>query len=94
MCDCKKQILAKIRADQSTRLPAHDPKTLRVGFENQMIRFDGSENDVSVPVQVSYRKLKSDGTPHKSDKRDTLSMFMSHCPFCGQKYPEKEENAA
>lgn len=90
MCDCKNTVLARIKDDVVKNLPPHVEGSVSSSFRNTMIRFDQKPNDVAMIADVHYRRTKQDGTEHKRENVKSVTVFMSYCPFCGEKYPETQ----
>ena len=86
LCHCMNERLEQIKLMVIEDLPKHDPESLQVNWVGKVFRFDGSKNDVMLPVNIKYRMIKTNGDPHKNKTEKTMSMAMSYCPLCGEKY--------
>jgi hypothetical protein len=62
--------------------------SLEFAWANKFIRLDDSNSSVMLPVNVKYRKEKSNGEPHKNFNSDSINIAMTYCPFCGAKFNE------
>jgi hypothetical protein len=78
-CDCIEKIEAAIRKDTG------DPEArFKVGF--RFIKEKAIKPLIYIPIEVSYRKRKKDGTFGRIKEMDMIGTF---CPFCGKKIGEK-----
>ncbi|EKO3919730.1 hypothetical protein GCS60_000583 [Vibrio metschnikovii] len=87
MCNCLDETLLKIKEKVIENI-ANDAEleSLEIGYQNKMIRFDGKKNDVMLGVKFSYFKTKKGGERYKNRTKDHISLAMSYCPMCGEKY--------
>ncbi|GEK13200.1 hypothetical protein [Aliivibrio fischeri] len=87
MCDCLSDNLNKIRFRLIESLPKRaDLSTLKVTYQNKVLRLDGRKNDVLIGVDIEFYKNKRDGVLEKRKVKNFTSIEMSHCPFCGREY--------
>jgi len=77
VCECIKKVEAKLRKDLG------DPEAnLKVEFA--FVQKNGKAVvDEFIPVYVSYRKKKKDGTLNL--KKTDMYIKGAYCPFCGKK---------
>lgn len=85
MCDCIEETFNKIKAVLIEKLPnGVVDNTLSFEMDGHVFRFDGSNNCLpAMKVNYEYKIIKRDGTVPKNCKKDNISVFGSHCPFCG-----------
>lgn len=90
MCNCLDDIFEKVKTKVVSGLPAHDPDSLDMMWENCAISFSHSGSVLTVPIKYSYRKIKKDGSRAQNLSKNRVIIRASHCPFCGEKFPSKE----
>ncbi|MGD9678112.1 MAG: hypothetical protein AB7V16_07080 [Vulcanibacillus sp.] len=79
MCSCIDVI------NKTVRETYNDPEaSITVGFtiiENKL---------ECIPSTATYRKIKKNS--EYETRKQTLSLRLTFCPFCGKKYKDEEEN--
>lgn len=97
MCDCRKRIEANLLESMQRQYP--EGKDISVSLDGYAFMFGGPEGVKMknfMPVAVEYKAPP----PKKGvietvwkQKKQTLRMMGSYCMFCGEKYPEPEQEA-
>jgi hypothetical protein len=83
-----KNMLVKVADKVKEDSPKH--VDFGINWKGKVFRFDGSDNDVMLQAEYSMIRLKKDDTPHARRTTETISVAMSYCPFCGEKFENKE----
>lgn len=97
MCDCIPKMKALLMEQLNKRIESQVTTSIvesskRYDIVGEVFRMDGSTNTIpAMTLSASYRVLKTDGTVAKNSKKETLSLFGSHCPFCGEPHVKPEE---
>lgn len=87
MCNCTGETLAVIKEKILNLLPENIQEgSFSIDWEHKVFRLDGKGNNVVMPVAYEYRSVKKDGTPYRNASRSTVSIHMTYCPFCGEKF--------
>lgn len=89
MCNCRKDIEAKLLEDIPTQLPAGHQR-LSVSLEGYALMFGEGvmQSRQIMPIQVKYQAPTKAGV--MKDKKQTMNMAASYCMFCGEKYDKDE----
>lgn len=91
MCNCQNEVLERVSNKiKSDLLPKNTiPETVVIEWENRAFTSKGMQ--IGLPVRYEYQKEKSNGEPYKNKNSDKVNLFMTYCPFCGEKFnPESE----
>lgn len=99
MCDCLKVVSDKLEAKLKEDIGPIEKNVYsfdHVGFDNQSLMFSISGNGFSgyaigLPFSVQYYRKKKDGSRASTRTKKDIKVFMTYCPFCGQKYPTDEK---
>lgn len=93
MCNCINEAFDKIKSAIIEKLPdGVVDNTLSFEMAGHVFRLDGSSNCLpAMTVNYEYKLIKRDGTVPKNLKKDSLSVFGSHCPFCGEPHEKAGE---
>lgn len=91
MCDCihktEERLLAHLKEKYPEREITVDSDD---GLQNQAFTFsDGGKTKLYIDFFSHYTFEKKDGS-RSVTKKDSVKMFFSFCPFCGQPYAEQK----
>lgn len=91
MCNCQTEVLERVSNKIKTDiLPKNAmPETVVIDWENKAFTSKGLV--VGLPVAYEYQREKANGDVYKNKNKGTVSMFMSYCPFCGEKLNKDSE---
>jgi hypothetical protein len=92
-CNCMETVLENAQKKVLDKAPNHLPDTFKVRWKNSFFVLGGhkTREAVALPVNVKYRQVKNSGEPYKNITSDTINVFMSYCPFCGESLDEGED---
>lgn len=92
MCTCLKDVAAKvgdkIKEEVMPRVYSFDD----IGFDNtHLVSPDGEVRSawitaIGLPFTVSFHAKKNNGERAANLSKKTANVFMTYCPFCGEKY--------
>ena len=87
-CNCFNEHLEEIKKKViNDFLPGNAiPETLHVDWSNKVFRLDGKTNNVMLKLDCEYQQTKKDDTLYRNKTKHPLSVGMSFCPFCGNKF--------
>ena len=89
-CTCFDDTIKEITDLVKDKIGEHTE--LEVNWKNRVFFF--GENPPSIPVVIpieySYRSIRTNGEPYKNKTTGTTSLTMSFCPICGK--PTREKN--
>jgi hypothetical protein len=55
-------------------------------FENKGLSLSGGPSKISMPFIIKYIRKKVNGEPEKRETTAHTYIYLSFCPFCGEKY--------
>ena len=95
-CNClesiEKQTIEHVEKTLRERQTIHSINTEESGFVNQSwffgsggVKAGGGQIKLTLPVEVKYTPIKSNGEKGK-EKTYKTNVLPSFCPFCGKKY--------
>ncbi len=82
-CNCFDEGLGRAKAHIKDSLP-ETAIDLLVTWESCAFFFSGDHVQVNPKLNISYRKIKKDGTPARNLTKDSMTILCSYCPFCGR----------
>ncbi len=84
-CKCFDQVIEKVNEQLKQQLPEKESETFRSRWKNQSIFLQAGamSEKVALPIEYEYQKFKKSGEAYKNITRDSISVTMSYCPFCG-----------
>ena len=85
MCECMETVLQKAAEQVMSKAGKYVDGSFKADWHGRVFRFDGSNNNIPLSVDYKYRPVKNNGEAAKNVKKGDISVFMSHCPFCGEK---------
>jgi hypothetical protein len=91
-CDClekvpknmEKKIIESIGADKIAEVKEK-------GFDNATLVMFGGPNRVFMTYNMTYVAKKANGEPENRNKKKSINVMGTFCPFCGNKYHTDEE---
>lgn len=93
MCNCLKEVSAKMETHQKKQIGMEKVYSFEnIGFDHQSLIF-GSDSGftgmaIGLPFTIEYWAKKKDGSKATRLTKDTVKVFMTYCPFCGEKLPQ------
>ena len=94
-CNCQKETLKRVT--EKLEASANEAEGGKIeGFsadwENKSFILSGPSAGVHVPMKVAYeyQGFKVNGQKKQRLTKDTVSLFMTYCPFCGTEYCPKD----
>lgn len=94
MCTCLKDVSAKLetKLKKDIGVEKNVYSFDHIGFDNQSFLFGDNAFTgyvIGLPYSIEYYRKKKDGSRANSRTKKEVKIFMSYCPFCGEKYPQK-----
>jgi len=89
-CDCLETVMDRVKGHVLERLPKHDSESLQINWENRSLRLDTGKFHVPLGISIQYRRLKNDDEPCRNVTKESTSIAMSFCPFCGKSTKAEE----
>ena len=92
MCNCLEKVSKNLEEHLKAKIKPDNVYSYdRIGFDNECFMIDGNRlgTAIGLPFHVEYFAKKKDGTRARSVTKAKTNLFMSYCPICGKKYPEK-----
>lgn len=90
MCNCKKELLEKVKSRFKNKLDVRSHETFKAAFDNEVYSADPKTGDVkqtdAASVTISYFNFKKNGDKYKNKTTDKVSIVASYCMFCGEEY--------
>jgi len=82
MCDCKKEMEAKLLETVQAQRP--EAQQLKVELDGYGFMLTGNElsHRPVMPIKIEYMHILKNGNVKK--KKETISFALKHCPFCGE----------
>lgn len=92
-CNCFSEYLEKVKEQVIPQIPEGSSE-IHLDWQNRVFLISGADySPVNPKVEIEYRKPKKGGGFAKGMTRDTVSVMMNFCPFCGRKYQKEKQNA-
>jgi len=86
-CDClerfKQGLEENYKKENSTEFKINGPF-------NQLLSFSTMETNHAVECEMSQREIKKNGEPYKNLTKDSCSLTLNYCPFCGKEMIEEK----
>lgn len=82
-CNCFNEGLEKVKAH--IQKAAGDITEFSANWKDYSYFIDGGDHiPVNPKVEYEYRGVKKDGSAKARLTKDTISIFVRYCPFCGR----------
>ena len=83
MCDCKKNIEARL-LEMFAEQNQGDDHRIELGGYGLVIKGNAMKEKGCMPIEGSYLHTLKNGNTKR--KKVSQSMFFNYCPFCGEQY--------
>jgi hypothetical protein len=91
MCKCFEENLVKIKEHIAPQIP-EGAIDVDVDWDGMAFRLGGGDYSLVNPkIKVEFRAPKKGGGHAANLKKDTVTIFVSHCGFCGRKYEASKQ---
>lgn len=91
MCNCINESLERVNGKILEQLPERAINdSFESDYDGRVWRFSGNvDNNVMMKINYSYQMKKVNGELMKNKSKSSISLAMSYCPMCGEKFEEK-----
>lgn len=88
MCNCLSESLVRVNEKVIEQLPSRAVKeSFNSEYVGKVFRFSGNtDNNVMLGIDYSYQMEKVNGELMKNKSKGSISLAMSYCPMCGEKF--------
>lgn len=97
MCNCIKIVSAKLETKLKKQIGPIEHNVYsfdQIGFNHQSLLFGTGEFTgmaIGLPFSIEFYRKKKDGSRATARTKKEVTIFMTYCPFCGEKYPQPKE---
>jgi hypothetical protein len=91
MCNCIKNTEKELRGllNKPDAEKPKDGELKSISCKSMFLMFDTGKSALSIPFAADWRWKTRAGQDKRTEK--TIPVIASHCPFCGEKFEQPEE---